>query len=299
MEGSSSLKMDIDTSDLQMRIKEYESKLRDLESEKNHIIKERKTYEIEREEEIKALQEALDDTVAEKNRLQNKFNHDFAELQSANSSMLDDFEWKLRQIESNCKKKIQEKDKQIQEKTKEVKDHMTAEFRAEKERLEQDKTQLQEQLRNVAHLKSHEAELTQLRGLTHEQEKSLRSASRQIEHLKLNEKIMQDELRTLRKLLDQEKAHLTVIQNSAQRRIDFHEENMRSKLDKQKSDINSNWESKLREECSKLRRELCKCHAEEKQLALDTMELQKDQELMTSKHKWEKLRQDLQQEVND
>lgn len=92
----------------------------------------------------------------------------------------------------------------------------------------------------VAHLKSHEVELTQLRGLTHEQEKSLRSASRQIEHLKLNEKIMQDELRSLKKLLDQEKAHLTVVQNSAQRRIDFHEDNMRAKLEKQKNDLNSN-----------------------------------------------------------
>lgn len=110
---SSSLKVDIDSGDLQVRIKEYESKVRDLDAEKNKILKERKTYEIEREEEIKALQEALDDTVAEKNRLQNKFNHDFAELQNANTSLIDDFEWKLRQIEANCKKKIAEKDKQV------------------------------------------------------------------------------------------------------------------------------------------------------------------------------------------
>lgn len=51
---------------------------------------------------------------------------------------------------------------------------------------------------------------------------------------------MQDELRTMRTLLDQEKAHLTVVQNSAQRRMDFHEENMRTKLEKQKNEINSN-----------------------------------------------------------
>lgn len=109
------MKMDIDTGDFQLRIKEYEAKLRDLESEKNKILKERKSYEIEREEEIKALQEALDDTVSEKTRLQNKYNHDFAELQNANSGLMDDFEWKLRQIEQNCKKKIQEKDKQVSE----------------------------------------------------------------------------------------------------------------------------------------------------------------------------------------
>lgn len=103
----------MDTGDFQERIKEYESKFKELEAEKNTILKERKTYEIEREEEIKALQEALDDTVAEKNRIQNKFNQDFAELQTANTNLIDDFEWKLRQIEANCKKKIQEKDKQV------------------------------------------------------------------------------------------------------------------------------------------------------------------------------------------
>lgn len=52
--------------------------------------------------------------------------------------------------------------------------------------------------------------------------------------------MVQDELRTLKKLLDQEKAHLTVVQNSAQRRMDFHEENMRSKLEKQKIELNAN-----------------------------------------------------------
>ncbi|ODN06174.1 hypothetical protein Ocin01_00461 [Orchesella cincta] len=298
LDGGSLKNMDVDTGDLQMRIKEYESKLRDLESEKNKILKERKTVEIEREEEIKALQEALDDMTAEKNRLQNKYDRDFAELQTANTSLMDDFEWKLRQIEATCKKKIQDKDKQIQEKIKETKDQMSVEIKRDKEKMEEEKRELQEQLRHTAHLKSHEAELTQLRGLTHEQEKSLRSASRQIEHLKLQEKIMQDELRTLRKLLDQEKAHLTVIQNSAQRRIDFHEENMRSKLERQKNDINLNWEDKLREECSKLKKELCRYHAEEKSLAVDTLKLQMDQELTSSKQMCEKQRQELQQEIS-
>lgn len=39
---------------------------------------------------------------------------------------------------------------QIQEKIKEVKDNMTDEFKKDKERLEQDKHQLQEQLKQVS-----------------------------------------------------------------------------------------------------------------------------------------------------
>lgn len=57
------------------------------------------------------------------------------------------------------------------------------------------------------------------------------------------------------------------------------------------------WEDKLREECSKLKKELCRFHAEEKQLAVDSMKLQKDQELSSSKQMWEKQRQELRNEV--
>ena len=91
----------------------------------------------------------------------------------------------------------------------------------------------------VHHLKSYEAEVVQLRGVVHEQQKALRAAARQLEHLKMNDKLFQDEIRNLRVNLEKEKAHSQVIQASNQRKIDCHEENLQSKLDKQKNELNA------------------------------------------------------------
>jgi len=88
-------------------------------------------------------------------------------------------------------------------------------------------------------LKSHEAEVTQLRGVTDEQQKSLRAASRQLESLKLNERLMQDEIQNLKTLLEKEKSHMQVVQNSAQRRYDLFEESTKSKIERQKNDLNA------------------------------------------------------------
>ena len=51
----------------------------------------------------------------------------------------------------------------------------------------------------VGHLKSYEAEAIQLRGVTHELQKALRSSAREMEHLKVREKILEEEIRGLKK----------------------------------------------------------------------------------------------------
>ena len=52
--------------------------------------------------------------------------------------------------------------------------------------------------KQIAHLKSHEAEAIQLRGLVHEQQRALRVASRQIDQLRNNERLLQDDLNKIR-----------------------------------------------------------------------------------------------------
>lgn len=81
--------------------------------------------------------------------------------------------------------------------------------------------------------------MTQLRGVTSEQQKSLRAAARQLDQLKFNEQIMQDEIRSLKTVLEKEKTHCQVITNSAQRRLDLHEEALKSKLERQSSELNA------------------------------------------------------------
>lgn len=91
----------------------------------------------------------------------------------------------------------------------------------------------------VCHYKAYEAELIQLRGLTHEQQRALRSAARQLEHFKFNEKFFHDELRSARLLLEKEKGHIQLVQTTNQRKLESQEENLHSKFEKQKNELNS------------------------------------------------------------
>lgn len=78
---------------------------------------EQEAIEIERDEEMRALQNSLDLALEQRIKLQHKFDHDFQMLRNSFSSqeqqLMDDFEWKLRQIESTSKAKLREKDQQV------------------------------------------------------------------------------------------------------------------------------------------------------------------------------------------
>lgn len=61
-------------------------------------------------------------------------------------------------------------------------------------------------------LKTFEAEVTQLRGLTHEQQRSLRMATRATEQLQSNERTLNEEIERLRTSLEKERTHLATVQ---------------------------------------------------------------------------------------
>ncbi|CAG7829111.1 unnamed protein product [Allacma fusca] len=295
-------KSDKTVTELETKMKGLEDKLKEVETDRSKIIEERDAVESEREEELRALQNALDDAIEAKIKTQNKYEREFEELRTTNSSqeqqLMEDFEWKLREIEASCKKKLQEKDRQVEEKLKEAKVLEVQEVGAEREQLRQERRFVEEQMQQVNHLKSYEAEVVQLRGVVHEQQKALRAASRQLEHFKLNDKLLQDEIRTLRVSLEKEKAHAQVMQASSQRRLDAQEESLQCKLDKQKNELNATWEDRLRVECSRLKEDLGKLHAEEKHSAVETMKIQKDQEMSLTKQTWEKQKEQLLQDIS-
>jgi len=96
-----------------LKVKDLQQKIEDLESEKNKLLKQRESLEKDKDSQIKALQDALDDALESKIKLQTKYEKELRELQDSNSNLVDDFEWKLRQIESTCRKKLQDKDRQV------------------------------------------------------------------------------------------------------------------------------------------------------------------------------------------
>ncbi|CAL4073152.1 unnamed protein product, partial [Meganyctiphanes norvegica] len=76
------------------------------------------------------------------------------------------------------------------------------------------------------------------------------------------------------------------------------ESEFRQKMEKSRSEINSEWEDKLRCECSRLKGELDQLHAEEKHLAVESMKLQKEQEIQTLKKAWELKQEELAKEIS-
>jgi hypothetical protein len=56
-------------------------------------------------------------------------------------------------------------------------------------------------------LKTYEAEVIQLRGLTIEQQRSLRVTTRQTEQLQVSERLLKEEVTRLRGQVDKEKSH--------------------------------------------------------------------------------------------
>lgn len=61
-------------------------------------------------------------------------------------------------------------------------------------------------------IKSYEAEVSQLRGLTQEQERSLKMAMKTTEQAHLNERNLNEEIDKLRSSLDKERNHLATVQ---------------------------------------------------------------------------------------
>lgn len=68
--------------------------------------------------------------MAEKDEIQKRFEKDFEQLRTVNTDreqqLLDDFEWKLREVEQACKKRLEEKDQITKQKIKESEDKLKA-----------------------------------------------------------------------------------------------------------------------------------------------------------------------------
>ena len=122
----------------------------------------------------------------------------------------------------------------------------------------------------IAHLKSHEAEAMQLRGLVHEQQRALRVASRQIETLRNNEKCLQDDLAKI-------KTNGCTI--------------------KQQQEMEQKYLQKNQVECQKLRMELSSRHEQEQLLRIQEITRDHQKEIAAVKNLSEKEKSHLLQQV--
>lgn len=109
-------------------------------------------------------------------------------------------------------------------------------------------------------MKSYEAEVTQLRGLIHEQQRAIRVAARQVDQLRVNERLLQDDLNKIR---------------------------TQGCTRKQQQEMEEKWEEKTQTECSRLRAELIATNEEEMLKAIRQVVHEKDDQINCLKRQFD------------
>jgi chromosome segregation ATPase len=111
-------------SDLRDRVKELEEQLAKVTAERDQLLLEKETTKKEWEEELRNLQEALEKAEAQKKAVTAKYEKEYETLRTVNSDreqqMLDDFEWKLREVEQSAKRRLEEKAKEAERRVRDV-----------------------------------------------------------------------------------------------------------------------------------------------------------------------------------
>ncbi|XP_014241082.1 protein FAM184A-like isoform X2 [Cimex lectularius] len=272
--------------DADIKIAELEFKVREIRGEKEKLEESLSVLKMERDAELRRVKDALNAALAEKKEQEAKYQKEFETLRTLNSGrevqMLEDFEWKLREVEKLGKKKIAEA---IEDREKKI-----IELSSKLEQAEADLVQLVE-------LKAYEEELKQLKATYSEQRKNLRIIQRKYEDIQVNEMILQEEVNRLRIAIDKEKSAITNLQALHREEISEKDRKMLFKLEYQKNQLNSEWEEKLKRDCAKLKSDLERTFREERMSAVDTAKRLKDQELANQRYNYEKKIEDLKTEI--
>lgn len=121
----------------------------------------------------KLLRDILQTATEERDQIIAKWKHDFEELRNHNCDreehLMEDCEWKLRQMMKQCKEKIEKCEKE----------KLTL-----KDQAQIDKQTIRSQRDEIKNLKTCEKEATSLRDLTHEQSDSISSMMKRLDDLK-------------------------------------------------------------------------------------------------------------------
>ncbi|XP_022908515.2 protein FAM184A isoform X2 [Onthophagus taurus] len=277
--------------DLQENIKKLQNQVEELCSEKDKLEKEHEVILNEKEEQKKLIEQALEEALSKKSDVEKKWEQEFEKLRTVNiikeQQTFEDFEWKLREVEQLCKKKLQDKDKDIEDRLQEACKDAEIKLKMAHEIMEE-----------VQHLKSYETQIEELRGVTQEQEKCIKLMTEQQAQMQHAGLMLKEESTRLRKLIDTEKENLQHIQRLHHQELVDKERKLHNTLEEKKTEIAMYWEERLLHECGRLKFELEQLHNEEKAFAMETIRKQKDDELSEHKIKWEEKLQESLKEIS-
>ncbi|CAO1440363.1 unnamed protein product [Diamesa tonsa] len=203
--------------------------------------------------EEKILRDVLETSIAERERIDAKWKHDFEQLRNVNCDreehLMEDCEWKIRSMLKSAKEKVD---------------------KAEKERIliadqtQLDKKLIKEQRLEIKQLKSSETEAGQLRGLTNEQCETIKSMTSRVNELKT-------ELEAINKRLQTEIDSCQQIKRDCSYQLSEKERETINRIEIARGEIAIEWEDRLMEEMCRLKLELEQCHLDDRNVALNEL----------------------------
>jgi chromosome segregation ATPase len=277
---------------LEEKIENLETQLEAMKEEKHKLEEQRGVLLAERDVEKKKVDEILEQATTQKQEIEKKWKQDFEKLRTINiikeQQLLDDFEWKLREVQQTCKKRMDEKDRSIEERLQD------AYREAEKKMKEAEKM-----MEKVEAIKSYEIEIEKLKGLTVDQEKAIKDMMDQQEQMKLAESSLRSDTKRLRNLIEMEKENIQHIQLKHHQEILDKERTLQQTLHQKRTEIAMYWEERLLRECGRLKSELEQIHNEEKHYAMETVRRDKDEEFQKAQSDWDKKMKECLKEVGN
>ncbi|KAM4042369.1 protein FAM184A isoform 1-T2 [Anomaloglossus baeobatrachus] len=227
-----------------------------------------------------------------------KFEEETVQLKEAHAKTLEEMSWKHQAVLEATQTSTNKEKKKLQM-------ELQQQFEKEKLCLEEDKSQLRQQLESLKEeltnkLTSANQEICRLQDLVQKSEQGLGSAECHITSLKDAQDRLQNELDVTRERLRETSDSLFAVQGELEKERQQHEalisamrEEERLKIEKVARDLELKWTESLRQECSKVREELRVQHEEDKKSALTQLMQLKEREISTAKDNWQKKVEDL------
>ncbi|XP_058054042.1 uncharacterized protein LOC131205801 [Anopheles bellator] len=230
------------------------SQLIDARTEVDNLKEERQKLLDARAEEQKIMREALEESVQQRALVEAKWKHDFEQLRNVNNDreehLMQDCEFTIRNMQKSCKERMET----VEKERKQALDKVT--------RLEE---VTRKQIKEVKQLKSYEAEVEQLRGLTYDQKEALATMTRQVEDLKAK-------LQTAHDKLEEELVKVQQIKNRCEYQLCEKEREALNRIEIARGEIAMQWEDRLLREMNRLKLELEQMHMEERNSAIEKIQ---------------------------
>ncbi|XP_073532038.1 protein FAM184A isoform X2 [Phyllobates terribilis] len=232
-----------------------------------------------------------------------KFEEETVQLKEAHAKTFEEMSWKHQAMLEATQTSTNKEKKKLQM-------ELQQQFEKEKLCLEEDKSQLRQQLESLKEeltnkLTSANQEICRLQDLVQKSEQGLGSAECHITSLKDAQDRLQNELDVTRERLRETSDSLFAVQGELEKERQQHEaiistmrEEERLKIEKVARDMELKWTESLRQECSKLREELRVQHEEDKKSALAQLRQLKEREINTAKDNWQKKVEDLLDQIS-